>query len=297
MIQLKDIDRELADFLLDNVINKKGKPTYKEVAEELSKRLNRKINAHYNLAGPLGNVSSLCFELGLPLISARVIYTGATSSQAVGEGFYPFACEFRPEYKTKTPVDAWKNELRLIQDCAHWHRLKDYLDGIPVDTILSREQDLLIAEEPMQVTQKINEVPPSLALQNQVSDPVFPDEVDISTNAIKEGAVKNVSVNMHERNPAARKKCIEYYGTACAVCGIELGYIYGEKFSGKIHVHHLNPISDYDEEHDIDPINDIRPVCPNCHMVIHCAQDKPYSIEEVKTFMANAKCKRMINEE
>ena len=201
MIQLKDLDRKLADILLDNVINKRGYPTYKEVAEELSKRLNRKINAHYNLAVPLGNVSSLCFELGLPLISARVIYTGATSSQAVGEGFHPFACEFRPEYRTMTPVDAWKNELSLIRDCPRWHRLREYLGGIPVDVILSREDDLLSAEDPVQVTQRKDEIPPSPEPQSQVSDPVFPDEVDTSTNAIKEGTVKPVSVNVHERNP------------------------------------------------------------------------------------------------
>lgn len=288
MIQLKDLDRKLADILLDNVINKRGYPTYKEVAEELSKRLNRKINAHYNLAFPLGNVSSLCFELDLPLISARVIYSGATSSQAVGEGFYPFACEFRPEYRTMTPVDVWKNELRLIRDCTHWHRLREYLDGIPVDVILSKEDDLLSAKDSVRITQRKDEIPPSPEPQRQISDPVFPDEVGTSTNPIKEGVVKPASVNVRERNPAARRKCIEYHGTACAVCGIDLGDIYGEEFSGKIHVHHLNPISDYDEEHDIDPINDLRPVCPNCHMVIHCAQDKPYSIEEVKAFMVNA---------
>jgi len=67
-----------------------------------------------------------------------------------------------------------------------------------------------------------------------------------------------------------------------------LGDIYGAEFSGKIHVHHLNPMSEFDEEHVIDPINDLRPVCPNCHMIMHCRQGDPYSIDEVKAFMAVA---------
>lgn len=284
MIDLKDIDRELADILLENVLNHKGKLTYTEVAEELTKRLNRKVNAHYNLGTPLGNVSTLCFELGLPLLSAWVIYSGATDVKVIGDGFYPFASQFRPEYKNMDPVAAWKNELKLIRECSNWHRLRDYLNGVPVDVILSRDNASTKSEESLDDSPKNAEILPAPKSQNNVSEPVFPDEVDTSTG-IKEGSVKAVSVNVRERNPAARQKCIEYYGAVCNVCGIDLGDIYGEEFSGKIHVHHLNPISEYNSEHDIDPINDLRPVCPNCHMVIHCRQDKPYSIEEVKAFM------------
>lgn len=34
-------------------------------------------------------------------------------------------------------------------------------------------------------------------------------------------------------------------------------------------------------------IKALRPVCPNCHMIIHCGEDRPYSIEEVKSLMSN----------
>lgn len=37
---LKDIEKELAEILLDNVLSKKGKPTYKEVASEVVSTLN-----------------------------------------------------------------------------------------------------------------------------------------------------------------------------------------------------------------------------------------------------------------
>lgn len=130
MQELKDIDYALARILLDSVVNKAGRLTYKEIAEQLSKKLGRKINAHYNLAVPLGNVSNLCFSMGLPLISATVIYSNATSAAAVGEGFYPMACELRPEYKSLTPEVAWKTELKRVLQCKNWDKLDAFLSKV-----------------------------------------------------------------------------------------------------------------------------------------------------------------------
>jgi hypothetical protein len=142
MIELKDIDKALAAFLLENIQKKRGKPSYSDVAKALSIQLGRKINPHYNLAVPLGNVSTLCSELGLPLISARVIYSGANNLKQIGEGFYPLACELKPEYKGMDPITVWKKELRLIESCSDWSRLQNYLDG--TDTIM-HTSELLIA--------------------------------------------------------------------------------------------------------------------------------------------------------
>lgn len=127
---LKDIERELAEILLDNVLSKKGKPTYKEVAIELERRLGRSVNAHYSLSNPLGKISSICFDLGLPLISARVIHSTGTNAQVIGGGFYELACDLKPQYKTMSPMDAWKAELQLIRNCQEWYKLRNYLDGI-----------------------------------------------------------------------------------------------------------------------------------------------------------------------
>ena len=127
MVELKDIDKALAEYLLEIILKKQGNPSYKEVAAALSVRLGRPINPHYNLSVPLGNVSELCHELGLPLISARVVYSGATSAKNVGEGFYPFACQLKPEYKNMAPEQVWKQELKLIRECSDWSKLQHYL--------------------------------------------------------------------------------------------------------------------------------------------------------------------------
>ncbi len=127
MVELKDIDKALAEYLLEIILKKQGNPSYKEVAAALSVRLGRPINPHYNLSVPLVNVSELCHELGLPLISARVVYSGATSAKNVGEGFYPFACQLKPEYKNMAPEQVWKHELKLIRECSDWSKLQRYL--------------------------------------------------------------------------------------------------------------------------------------------------------------------------
>jgi|GEM_PF-1147824 len=84
-----------------------------------------------------------------------------------------------------------------------------------------------------------------------------------------EGAVREVSVNAHERSAAARQACIEHWGTRCCVCDFDFEAVYGELGAGFIEVHHLVALAEVDEEYEVDPINDLRPVCPNCHAMIH----------------------------
>lgn len=96
-----------------------------------------------------------------------------------------------------------------------------------------------------------------------------------------EGASVTVKVSAFERNPLARKKCVEHYGSTCTICGFSFGAAYGSTAAGYVHVHHLKPLASIGKEYVIDPIKDLRPVCANCHAVIHMRQP-PYSIEEVK---------------
>jgi len=53
---------------------------------------------------------------------------------------------------------------------------------------------------------------------------------------------------------------------------------------GFIHVHHLKQISEIGEAYQVDPIQDLQPVCPNCHAIIH-KRKPPYTIEEMKTLL------------
>lgn len=99
-----------------------------------------------------------------------------------------------------------------------------------------------------------------------------------------EGACFTVQVNAFERNPVARQKCVAHYGNNCTVCGFSFGATYGNSAVGYIHVHHLKPLASIGEEYIIDPIKDLRPICANCHAVIHLRQP-PYSLEEIKDML------------
>ena len=111
----------------------------------------------------------------------------------------------------------------------------------------------------------------------------YPEVVQENT-ALLEGAVRRISVNAYERNPNARKLCIDHFGPSCVVCGFNFQNVYGDCAEGYIHVHHLRQLSDIGTEYEVDPINDLCPVCPNCHAVIHF-RDPPYTIEEVREFL------------
>ena len=102
-----------------------------------------------------------------------------------------------------------------------------------------------------------------------------------------EGNVQRIVVNRYERDLRARKACISRHGTICSVCGFDFAKIYGEAMAGFTHVHHLKPLATVGEGYQIDPVCDLRPVCPNCHAVIH-RREPPYSIEEVQQLLRAA---------
>lgn len=108
------------------------------------------------------------------------------------------------------------------------------------------------------------------------------------TSQLIEGARYYVQVTAYERNLDARRKCIEHYGLSCSVCNFNFEKVYGAAAKTYIHVHHLTPLASIQEAYVVDSIEDLRPVCANCHAVIHLNQP-PYSIEEVKTMLFKAK--------
>lgn len=111
----------------------------------------------------------------------------------------------------------------------------------------------------------------------------YPDELAEDESLI-DGARYTVTVNAYERDPEARRRCIAAHGVACDICKMKFGEVYGIVAEGFIHIHHLRPLSEVGEAHAIDPVKDLRPVCPNCHAVLH-RRRPAYSIEDVRGFL------------
>lgn len=111
------------------------------------------------------------------------------------------------------------------------------------------------------------------------TEPEIAEQISSKESNLFEGAIKQIMVNAYERNPTARKECLEKYGFKCSVCGFDFEEVYGEIGIGYIHVHHLKPLNEINGEYKVDPINDLRPVCPNCHSMLHKAK---FSIEQLR---------------
>jgi 5-methylcytosine-specific restriction enzyme A len=116
---------------------------------------------------------------------------------------------------------------------------------------------------------------------------VLPEEVE-NPESYVEGATKAISVNIYERNPQARKACLLAYGHRCSVCDFSFEALYGEIGRGFIHVHHLKQLADIGSEYQLNPLTDLRPVCPNCHAMLHRRRPS-YSIEELVELLNTAK--------
>jgi predicted HNH restriction endonuclease len=106
--------------------------------------------------------------------------------------------------------------------------------------------------------------------------------------AFIEGIKKVVTNTYYERNPRARKRCLQFWGYTCVVCGFNFQETYGRIGEDYIHVHHLIPISEVKQAYEVDPIKDLRPVCPNCHAMIH-SKKEAISIEKLKKIIENNK--------
>jgi hypothetical protein len=108
----------------------------------------------------------------------------------------------------------------------------------------------------------------------------IPEEVPPDV-AFREGNVTRVEVNRYERDREARVACIAFHGARCGICDFDFGRAYGPEFDGYIHVHHCRPLSQVGREYAVNPTEDLLPVCPNCHAIVH-AGGKCRDVGEVK---------------
>ena len=113
--------------------------------------------------------------------------------------------------------------------------------------------------------------------------PMFEQELEkkIKKEEFVEGGAKVDFTTKYERNPDARAACLAHHGYTCKICGLNFEETYGPEFKNIIEVHHIVPLSQIGKEYVVDPINDLIPVCPNCHTAVHRQADG-ISLDELK---------------
>lgn len=118
----------------------------------------------------------------------------------------------------------------------------------------------------------------------------LPEELSASAS-YSEGAKTQILVNAYERDPAARKACLQHHGYRCQGCGFSFEEFYGEAGRNFIHVHHRIPLHTVGENYRPDPVSDMVPLCPNCHAMVH-RTTPPMDTDALKEIIAAAGRKR-----
>ena len=119
------------------------------------------------------------------------------------------------------------------------------------------------------------------------------DEDDIIT----EGKVSTKTAIVKERSQKLRRAAIEHYTAdgkiLCSVCGFDFKEIYGDLGDGYIQMHHENPIYQYAddglESYISEAVKNMKPLCANCHCMIHRNKNKLISITELKAITERCK--------
>jgi hypothetical protein len=164
---------------------------------------------------------------------------------------------------------------------SHWFHKLD--KGTPMYAVLESKLSIFLGEHGFSLSKKAIDGTGGIYVPvGTYATTRFPDE--ITDELYSEGSVKSVVVNAYERNPKARATCLAHYGNSCYVCKFNFDDAYGSVGNGFIHVHHLKEISSIGKEYSVDPINDLRPLCPNCHAMVH-TQKPAISPEELKSHM------------
>lgn len=168
-----------------------------------------------------------------------------------------------------------------------WDAVLDYEDRLPVET--------LRAEVPEVKWDHVQgsgiEVPPTAVRKlaglwdRHLGQILFrsPDQPrGLDRQSFPEGGLTRVEVNRYERDPRARRRCLQHWGYRCAVCDLSFEERYGQLGRRYIVVHHLRELSQVPPGYEVDPVNDLRPVCPNCHAMIHRGPGPALAIEELR---------------
>jgi 5-methylcytosine-specific restriction protein A len=200
----------------------------------------------------------------------------------------------RIRYKCRvTALNKESNEIRDDKD--YWLNKNEYEKSLngkffnlelieEVDSSRLSLQELLInglnaaPQGPVKLSNELERYISSVFIT--ANDEFFPETIDALVDTY-EGIKKQVTVNKYERSSIARTKCIEAHGCICKICSFNFEEQYGDLGKEFIHVHHITPIHSVGKSYKINYVNDLIPVCPNCHAMLHRA-NPPLSPDKLK---------------
>lgn len=111
---------------------------------------------------------------------------------------------------------------------------------------------------------------------------------------VSEGALLTRATPSRQRSARLRQAAIRHYtqpdgSIRCAVCGFDFRAVYGELGEGYIQIHHEHPLFQYEDE-GIEAflpqaVAQVKPLCANCHCMIHRPKGAPLSVDELTALL------------
>ena len=204
-----------------------------------------------------------------------VILTGPPAAQGlIGHGTLAVVGTSGPEHEPTTPAEIEFDALLPHGDQLALTRLVELAPGV------------LAADGRPIVIEGTDEA----ALRTAWREAFTPDagSLDPAPGSLPPAAGKRVQVNRFEHDPDVRRTVIAHRGSACHACGLDFEQRYGLDGSDLIHMHHITPPEYVDADYAVDPLVDLVPLCPSCHVVAHSRWPLPYGVGELRGMLARS---------
>lgn len=111
------------------------------------------------------------------------------------------------------------------------------------------------------------------------------DYSELTSILVTEGKKTKVYSTRYERSTKNRQAAILIHGLNCKACGFNFEKKYGTLGHEFIEIHHKNPLYLNNTEINIDPRNDLVPLCSNCHRMIHRDKYNVLTVEHLKKIL------------
>lgn len=111
---------------------------------------------------------------------------------------------------------------------------------------------------------------------------------------VTEGQTKSGNSKVKSRSDKLRKAAVDFYRTEsgqikCCVCGFDFEETYGELGKDYIQIHHEHPVCQYDDDgvelFIKEAINNVKPLCANCHCMVHRNRKSIISVDELRNLI------------
>ena len=118
-------------------------------------------------------------------------------------------------------------------------------------------------------------------------------EIFDENTTVAEGTQAIIKTKVYRRSSKLRERVIQFYTVGdrmkCQACCFDFEEFYGKYGKNFIEIHHQKPVFQFNGD-DLgrtikEALENVIPVCSNCHRMIHRRRDNPLTLDELKEYV------------